>query len=100
MRAEARIIAFLLSAIPVVAQQKSSTAQSTNSCTFADGTQISIRYNGACDDKKELPEGKVWAPGGSAMVLFTQSVVTTGSSELPAGAYSLYLLLRRRNGSS
>ena len=76
------------------AQQMHDKAQSATSvCTFADGKQMSVRYErSAIGAKDKLPVGELWSPGGSPMILFTQTPTLVGSSEIPAGAYSMYLV--------
>ena len=63
---------------------------SATSCTFADGHQITVRY-AAAGSKNQQPEDGEWDPNGSTMFLFTQTPVTLGTTQIPAGAYSLYL---------
>src|SRR5581483_5921771 len=40
----------------------------------------------------QIPFGKVWAPGGKPMTLFTNTSVQIGSRILPIGAYTLFLI--------
>lgn len=62
-------------------------------CTFEDGKQVSTRYKPVVVARNEgAPTGKVWAPGGLAMALFTESEVTIGATLLSAGAYTMYLV--------
>jgi hypothetical protein len=64
----------------------------TTTCTFEDGTEISVRYIPVETNKEKIQNGKVWAPGGSPMVLFTPAALTLEKSQIPAGAFSLYLI--------
>jgi hypothetical protein len=77
-----------------VAQQTSANT-STTSCTFQDGMQLSVRYNNQATKNKRLPEGKIWSPGDKPMFLFTQVGLTVANSQIPAGAYSMYLIPKR-----
>jgi hypothetical protein len=63
-------------------------------CTFVDDKQMSVRYNrpAASGKKDELPIGKLWAPGDSPMHLFTEAPITVGTTQIPIGAYSVYLI--------
>jgi Protein of unknown function (DUF2911) len=62
-------------------------------CTFADGKQLTVRYKRTAVDRKEdLPIGKLWPSNGSAMFLFTPVGLTIGGVEIPAGAFSLYII--------
>jgi Protein of unknown function (DUF2911) len=68
------------------------TAGSTDAatCTFQDGNQLSVRYNAG--GKNGLPEGKLWPADSAPMFLFTPVKLLIGSSEIPAGAYSMYVI--------
>ena len=67
-------------------------------CTFDDGKQLSARYNPVSVGRSEgAPTGKVWAPGGSAMTLFTETGMRLGNTLVPAGAYTMYLLPAKRD---
>jgi Protein of unknown function (DUF2911) len=62
-------------------------------CTFDDGKQVSTRYKPVAVGRGEgAPTDQVWAPGGLAMTLFTETGVALGNTLLPAGAYTMYLL--------
>jgi len=75
---------------PAFSQQP---ASSTAACTFADGKQLSVQYEkSASVQKVDLAEGKLWMPGAKPMVLFTQADLDVGTSQIPVGAYSLYLI--------
>jgi hypothetical protein len=82
------LILFLLTAAAWAAD-----AEATAVCTFADDTEMSVRYNPvSTKDNPHAQNGKVWAPGGSALLLFTQSELSLNNISLPVGAYSLYLI--------
>lgn len=67
-------------------------------CTFDDGKQVSTRYKPAAVRRgEEAPTDQVWAPGGSAMTLFTETEMALGSTLLPVGAYTMYLLPGKKN---
>jgi hypothetical protein len=63
----------------------------TVSCTFEDEKQISVRYIPVPTDK-EPPRGQPWAPGGTPMILFTQTEVTLANTTIPIGAFSMYVI--------
>jgi len=72
--------------------------QSTTSCNLDDGRQVYIRYTPV--PVKEKPQnGKPWAPGGTAMTLFTEAPLTLGSSLIPLGAYTVYPIPAKGNWS-
>ena len=65
----------------------------TAACTFQDGKQISVQYTKIPEVKKaNLSSGKLWTPAEKPMVFFTQADLTIGNSQIPVGAYSLYLV--------
>jgi len=72
--------------------QNSKQADATTTCAFEDGAEISVRYIPVESNKEKIQNGRVWAPGGSPMVLFTPSALTLEKSQIPAGAFSLYLI--------
>jgi len=93
MRARA-ISTFLLSGLlfsPAIAQEPDSDSQSTATCSFENGQEMSIRYKAIPWSKNngDLPSGKVWTPGGSPMFLFTLATLVNGNTILPPGAYSV-----------
>jgi Protein of unknown function (DUF2911) len=82
-----------------ISQQAASTAKRAEAvCTFADGKQIKVEYNSPPAKREEdFHEGKLWEPGGSPMFLFTSTPLTLGSSVIPDGAYSLYVIPAKQN---
>jgi hypothetical protein len=84
----ALLLVLLVFASPVLAQ-----ASETALYTFEDGKEISIRYIGVFASQREgVRLGKLWTPGGYPMLLFTAAKVSVGNSEIPAGAYSMFLI--------
>jgi len=75
-------------AVPGWAQQADD--QSVASCNLDDGKQVAIRYNPVTTKKEKAPNGKPWEPGGAPMTLFTDTQLTFGGTNIPAGAYTLY----------
>jgi len=84
--------------LPSLGQQSASAGQPAIApCTFDDGKQISIQYNNSgAKGEERLRRGKPWDPGGSPMILFTQTGLTLGNSEIKEGAYSLYIIPERQ----
>ena len=72
--------------------------QSTTTCNLDDGRQVYIRYT-AVPSKEKAQNGKPWAPGGTAMTLFTEAPLTLGSSLIPLGAYTVYPIPAKGNWS-
>jgi hypothetical protein len=86
------IFGILISTIAFGQQKPSASPSATTVCTFADGKEMSVRYAPDPVDKKQLPEGKLWKPGGTPVLLFTEASVTAGTSEIPTGAYTMYFI--------
>jgi len=76
------------------AQSNSSAPESDMvSCNFADGKQVTVRYNSIPFKKGErLRDNKIWIPGGSAIVLFSGADLKFAGKEIPTGAYTMYLI--------
>jgi hypothetical protein len=90
------VVGLTLSAIsqPSIASVKTSQAV----CSFDDGKSIKVEYS--TDPPKrgeELRNGRLWEPGGLPMFLFTETPLSLGSSQIPDGAYSLYVKPEKQN---
>ena len=89
-------IAFLFLACAAVAQENTSTVTAT--CNFDADKQIAAEYQHISVNPKkpllgrEIPSGKVWAPGGRPMTLFTNTPVEIGGARLAVGAYTMYVI--------
>ncbi len=78
--------------LAVAAAQTPATGDQTMTsyCTFADGNQVTVEYN---PSRKDEPQnGKVWLPGGSAMVLFAQTPLALNNVQIPIGGYTAYVI--------
>lgn len=67
----------------------------SSACSFNDGKQISVRYQSAAVNK--IPEGKLWSPGDSPMFFFTDTPLKIENSQIPMGAYSMYIVPQRND---
>lgn len=76
----------------VVWAQNPAADQQTSACTFADGGQLSVRYEPATAHGDRPAEGRVWSAGESPMYLFTTTILKAGDTQIPVGAYSLYVI--------
>lgn len=104
------ITAALLSALPLMAQQKRVSPHETIS-TVVDGNRITIVYGRpytkdphSGEDRKIwgglVPYGKVWRTGADEATLFiTQKPIVMAGTTIPAGAYTLFTL-PEENGSA
>jgi hypothetical protein len=70
--------------------QSGGASNSTTSCNLDDGRQVYVRYNAIPTKSEKPPNGKAWAPGGTAMTLFSEAQLSLGTSIIPIGAYTLY----------
>jgi Protein of unknown function (DUF2911) len=91
-------LSILLVAVTCAALTSFAAAQSEDKqsgaavCTLEDGKQISARYTPVPATRAGLPPDKVWAPGGSALTLFTESTLMLGNTPISVGAYTMYLV--------
>jgi Protein of unknown function (DUF2911) len=73
-------------------------SNATTICNFDADKRLTVEYQAVSFDAqkkvfgKEIPYGKVFAPGGKPMTMFTNTPVMIGGKELPIGAYTLFLI--------
>jgi hypothetical protein len=93
------LLVSVLRLVPLAAAQQSGTVEPEAAiCTFEDGKQITARYNPIPAGKNDaLPLGKVLIPGGSAMTFFTETDLTLGSTTIPTGGYTLYIIPAKKD---
>lgn len=83
-------------AVKVVAENPSSAADTT--CNFNADTQLAVEYqrveieHGKKSSGSSVFYGKVWAPGGKPLTLFTNTPIVIGGKKIPDGAYTLFLI--------
>jgi hypothetical protein len=71
---------------------------STATCSFDADKELTVEYQKVSFNLKkpifgrEVSYGKVWAPGGKPLTLFTNSAVEIGGKTLPVGAYTMFML--------
>lgn len=99
----ALVIAALLGASPLMAQQKRLSPHETISAV-SDGNRVTVIYgrpytkNPRTGEERKIwgglvPFGRVWRTGADeATLLITQKPITLGGASIPAGAYSLFTL--------
>jgi hypothetical protein len=90
------IFAFLFLGCAALAQE-SSSATGTTTCNFDEDKQLVVQYQHVTVNLKkgvgtQVPFGKVWAPGGKPMTLFTNTPVVVGAHTLGIGAYTLFII--------
>ncbi len=86
---------FLLVASAAFAQDN--TAAATATCNFVEEKQLVVDYQRVSVNLKkplsvQIPFGKVWAPGGKPMTLFTDTPIQIGARELGIGAYTIFVI--------
>jgi hypothetical protein len=81
----------LVGSVGIAAAQNDPKSIPTASCTFQDGKQITVRYSNESMGR-DLPSGKVWTPGGQPMLLFTQAPLIADKTDIPEGAYSMFIV--------
>ena len=90
------VLAFLFFSCAVFAQ--STPSASTATCNFDADKQLAVEHQRISFNPKkpimgrEVPYGKVWAPGGKPMTLFTNAAVMIGGTKLSIGAYTMFVL--------
>jgi Protein of unknown function (DUF2911) len=88
--------AFLFCTCAILAQDKASLETAT--CNFDADKQLAAEYRPISINPKkplfghEIPAGKVWAPGGKPITLFTNTPVEIGGANLAIGAYTLFVI--------
>jgi hypothetical protein len=86
----ARALCLVLCA-SVLASAADSPEPATTSCNLDDGQQLSVRYSPIANAEK-LPNGKLWTPGGTPMLLFATANFTLANTQIAPGAYSMYVI--------
>lgn len=77
---------------------QANSPNATATCNFDADKQLAAEYQHfSVNPKKplfghEIPAGKVWAPGGKPITLFTNTPVEIGGANLGVGAYTMYLI--------
>jgi Protein of unknown function (DUF2911) len=89
-------VIFLFLTGATLAQDATSSATAT--CNFDADKQLVAEYqNTSVNPKKpllgrEIPSGKVWAPGGKPMTLLTNTPVEIGGQQLTVGGYTMFVV--------
>ena len=87
------VVFFALFAASGFSQQPTTPQVRDSTCVFEDGQQARVSFAAKVDDlKKDLPRDKLWTPGDQPMILFTDTALTLGGTNIPPGAYSMYFI--------
>ncbi|SRR5258708_32037496 len=87
-----RAFVFALTVLAMAAASSLAQDPQTAYCNYDDGNQVSMQYHPAV--KEEPKNGRVWSPG---ITLYVQVPLTLGSSQIPVGAYTVYLIPGGKN---
>ena len=76
----------------------------TATCDFSDQQQLAVQYQLLTLGKKDkdnflghqVPYGKVWEPSKQPLTLFTNSPLSIAGTNVPVGAYTLYLIPNKK----
>ena len=93
------LAAFFLS-VGVTVAFAASAADANTTCNFDPNKQIAVDYERvqlSSGKKVSVPYGKVWAPGGKPLTLFTNTPVNVGGKELPDGAYTMFIIPQEKS---
>ncbi|MFZ0705304.1 MAG: DUF2911 domain-containing protein [Candidatus Korobacteraceae bacterium] len=94
-------ITFAAACCSAFGQNSTSTnpGPATATCDFSDQQQLAVQYQKLELGKKDkdflgrqVPYGKVWEPGKQPLTLFTNSPVSIAGTNVPVGAYTMYLI--------
>ena len=88
-------LVFLTFSVASAAHAQSNPGAATATCNFDETKQLVVEYQQTAGNAKhptQAPFGKVWAPGGKPMTLFTNTPVEVGSKALPIGAYTMFVI--------
>jgi len=89
------LVLIFCAAITVPARPQSATESQTQSsvCTLADSNQMTVRFTPLpANARIDMGKGKIWSPGDTPMYLFSEAASSLGGSDVPVGAYSMYLI--------
>jgi hypothetical protein len=80
-----------------VAFAQSTVSSANATCNFDDEKQLAVEYQRVTLNPKkpipgQVPFGKVWAPGGKPMTLFSNTPIEVGARNLPIGAYTMFVI--------
>ena len=69
----------------------------TATCNFDEDKQLVVQYQHVSINLKrplsaQVPFGKIWAPGGKPITLFTNTSIQVGSRQLGIGAYTVFVI--------
>src|SRR5258708_37811602 len=87
-----RAFVFALTVLAMAAASSLDHDPQTAYCNYHDRNQVSMQYHPAV--KEEPKNGRVWSPG---ITLYVQVPLTLGSSQIPVGAYTVYLIPGGKN---
>lgn len=86
-----------VTAVPGGLYAQNDASAATATCNFNEDKQLVLQYERVAVNLKkslvgQVPFGKVWAPGGKPMTLFTNTPVQIGPMQVPVGAYTVFVI--------
>ena len=97
------ILAVFISGASLHVTAVSSVSAANTTCNFDRNTQIAVDYEqfqlaaGKKAPGSSVPYGKVWAPGGKPLTLFTNTPVSIGGKQLANGAYTMFVIPQEKS---
>ncbi|MGE5111031.1 MAG: DUF2911 domain-containing protein [Acidobacteriaceae bacterium] len=91
-------VMLVAASVALAEEPKAEPAESVTSCDLDNGNQIAIRYlpvkaKGSREGfGNSVRYGTVWAPQNQAMVMFTSGSMSVENKDIPAGAYTLFVI--------
>ena len=92
------LLALLTVGIAVAQEGSDATTTRDVTCIFADEKGIRLQYDRSEKaNKNGLPVGKPWTPAAKPMLLFLDTDIIVGGTNIPLGAYGLYIVPGKTN---
>jgi hypothetical protein len=97
------VLAVFVSSVGVNVVAANSVSDANTTCNFDPNQQIAVDYErvqlapGKTALGSSVPFGKVWAPGGKPLTLFTNTPVSIGGKDLADGAYTMFIIPQEKS---
>ena len=97
------VLAVFVSSVGVNVMAANSVSDANTTCNFDLSRQIAVDYErvrlapGKTAFGSSVHYGKVWAPGGKPMTLFTNTPVSFGGKDFADGAYTMFIIPQEKS---
>ena len=97
------VLTIFVSSVGVNVVAANSVSDANTTCNFDPSQQIAVAYErvqlapGKTVLGSSVPYGKVWAPGGRPLTLFTNTPVSIGGKVLADGAYTMFIIPQEKS---